>query len=210
MAKEKTGSMKKTAAVKKSAAAKTKASEKPMKEEFTFQTRNLKDDPKAQAREARRSLIDELTGAVVHDDPQKYVYTVEETGFQPKEFVVCLDIHGCIHQEPVPTYCDYKTFICLLAGLPDKALSNNRVIDFDAEYSFTSFDVKGMNDCMIVTCAMNGTRSLNPYAACFDIKNSTVSVGGNLVFTGLNKGLSKKDAKAVVSAVIKVLEASES
>lgn len=181
------------------------------KDSFEFKTRSLKEDPKAQE---RRAAIDELIG--VKEQPKRFVYTVEETDYIPKEYVVCLDTHGCIHQEPVPTWCDYNTYIYVIAGIPDRAIGNvtdtktlytYKSIDFEADYHTTAFEVKGV-PCSIISCTYNGSRALNTYAPCFNIKNGTQSIGGNLVFAGQGKGFTQKEAKLVVKEIIRVLDES--
>lgn len=188
----------------------TKPVEK-QKDSFEFKTRSLKDDPKAQE---RRATIDELIGT--KDEPKKFVYTIEETDYIPKEYIVCLDTHGCIHQEPVPTWCDYNTYIYVIAGIPAKALENvtdtktlytYKSIDFEADYYTTAFDVKGIS-CSIISCTYNGSRTLNTYAPCFNIKNGTQSIGGNLVFAGQGHGFTQKEVKQVVKEIIRVLDSS--
>lgn len=175
---------------------KTETSKKKGKEEFSFKAINVKEE--------RRAVIDELIGKPKQDF-SKWEYTVDETDFTPKEWVVVLDRQGHIYQEPVPRYFDYKNFVYLLAGMPDKPIYNNKTISFEADYFQTVFEVKNV-DCAIYTCSFNGYRAQNPFAECFDIKNGTVLIGGNIIFGGMEKGLNKKQAELVVKQIVKCID----
>lgn len=193
---KKTEEPKKVEKPKKTVAKKVEEPKKKAKEEFSFKSINVKEE--------RRAVIDELIGKPKQDS-SKWEYTIDETEFNPKEWVVCLTRQGCIYQEPVPRYFDYKNFVYLLVGMPDKPIYNNKTISFEADYFQTVFEVKNV-DCAIYTCSYNGYRSQNPFAECFDIKNGTTLVGGNLVFGGTEKGLNKKQAELVVKQIIKCID----
>ena len=168
-------------------------------EEFKFGGANGK-----MTREEREAIISE---ALKTPPKPSLKYTIEETDYTPNRWVVVITPTGNIYREPMPRYWDGNTFVCVMAGIPSKALEGNK-IDFSQEINFTAFDVKGV-ECKIATCQFDGSRRENEYAQMFDIKNSTQKVGGNLVFCGANGGFTEKQAKIVIEKIIKVIDNSE-
>lgn len=128
-------------------------------------------------------------------------YTLEETQYVPKEWVVVVTPKGLIYQEPVPRYFPFKDFVGVLACCPSEPIVSNN-IEFSGDLNYTSFDVSGV-DCSIVTTTFNGQRKENTYACVFDIKNTTAKIGGNIVFAGGEKGFTEKQAQNVIKAIIK-------
>lgn len=189
---------------------KNKKVESTKSSEFSFGQISKKEDDKKKKEEQdnRRALIDELIGASKNENIEQLKYTVEETDYVPSKFVVVITTNGLIYQEPVPRYFDYKNFVGLLASAPDRMIIAQTMIDFDANLSHTAFEVKGV-DCEIVTADFNGYRSENAYSKFFSIKNGTSKIGGNLIFAGPEKPFTKKQAKDVVSQIIKILNNSE-
>ena len=163
--------------------------EEPKKDSFTFGK---------MTKEERDTIIKESLSVKVKP---KMEYTLEETQYTPKEWVVVVTNKGAIYQEPVPRYFPFKDFVGVLACCPSEPIVSN-TIDFEGDLNYTSFDVSGV-DCSIVTTTFNGQRKENPYANVFDIKNSTAKIGGNIVFAGSEKGFTEKQAQSVVKAIIK-------
>jgi len=163
--------------------------EEPKKDSFTFGK---------MTKEERDTIIKE--SLFVKAKP-KMEYTLEETQYTPKEWVVVVTNKGAIYQEPVPRYFPFKDFVGILVCCPSEPIVSN-TIDFEGDLNYTSFDVSGV-DCNIVTTSFNGQRKENPYANVFDIKNSTTKIGGNIVFAGSEKGFTEKQAQSVVKAIIK-------
>jgi len=178
------------------------------KEEFNFKPINLKEEPKSLSKDERRAMIEELVGTPKNSDTKKFEYTLDETEFEAREWVVCINTLGHIFQEPVPRYCDYQSFVYLLAGIPDNPSYNTKTVSLEVDYYLTKFEVKNV-DCHIVSSSNNGSRSPNAYADCFDIENGTKRVGGNIVFAGHDKGFTKKEAKEVVNQIIKTFNSKE-
>lgn len=144
---------------------------------------------------------EEIIRQAITPSKPKMEYTLDETQYTPKEWVVVVTPKGQIYQEPVPRYFPFNTFVAILAGCPsDPIVSNN--IDFQADLNYTSFEVSGV-DCRIVTTTFNGQRRENTYSCIFDIKNTTQKIGGNIVFSGAEKGFTEKQAQSVVKAIIK-------
>lgn len=131
----------------------------------------------------------------------KMEYTLEETQYVPKEWVVVVTPKGVIYQEPVPRYFPFKDFVGVLACCPSDPIVSNS-IEFNGDLNYTSFEVSGVN-CNIVTTTFNGQRKENAYSCVFDIKNTTNKIGGNIVFAGPEKGFTEKQAQSVVKAIIK-------
>lgn len=159
-------------------------------------------------KEERLNVISEALSAKPSSVPFE-PWTVDETEYEPESWVVVINIHGYVYQEPIPRYCDANYFISLLAAMPDKLdkTSNKFTITAD-EICQTKFNVKGV-DCYINTVAFNGTRSINNFSDIFEIKNATKNIGGNLVFSGLDGGFTKAQCKKVVEAIVKKLNANE-
>lgn len=159
-------------------------------------------------KEERQNVILNALNAKPSNEPIP-LWTVEETEYEPQSWVVVLTVDGHIYQEPVPRYCDESTFVNILSMLPDKMDKTSNKITLTAEeVCKTAFTVKGV-DCYINTVAFNGTRSRNEYCNAFNIQNTTKMVGGSLVFSGLDKGLTKSQCKKVVEAIVKKLNNSE-
>ena len=182
----------------------------------TKSTENVKEEPKksssfsfgGMSKEERQNVILNALNPKPSNEPIP-VWTVEETEYEPQSWVVVLTIDGHIYQEPVPRYCNEDIFISLLSMLPDKVdKTSNKITVSAEEICKTEFPVKGV-DCYINTVAFNGTRSRNQYCSAFDIKNTTKMVGGNIVFSGLEKGLTKVQCKKVVEAIVKKLNTTE-
>ena len=163
-------------------------SKKVEKETFTFTK---------MSKEEREAIIRQATTP----PKPKMEYTLEETQYVPKEWVVVVTPKGVIYQEPVPRYFPFKDFVGILACCPSDPIVSN-TIEFNGDLNYTSFDVSGV-DCNIVTTTFNGQRRENPYSCVFDIKNTTNKIGGNIVFAGSEKGFTEKQAQNVIKVIIK-------
>lgn len=171
-------------------------------------SKRKEDKAKLAEKEERRSLIEDLIGTPKKTDTEKVKYTIEETDYEPSKWIVVITPKGLIYREPVPRCMEYKNFIGLLASAPDKMIISSTMIDFDAMIYHTAFDVKGV-DCEIVTAEYTGNRLENPYGGCFDIKNGTEKIGGNIIFAGPEKGFTANQAKTVIAQIIKILNKNE-
>lgn len=168
------------------------------KEEFVFGGVNGR-----MSKEERLEIIEEA----LHPSKPKVdlSYKVDETEYVPKEWCVVLTPNGYLYQEPIPRYWDVKTFVDIMASIPDKATDTNKV-DFESEVTYMAFEVKGV-ECYVVSASMDGTRKLNEYAKMFPTK--TLQTGGNLVFCGMGKGLSKKECLKVTETIVKKMNGYE-
>jgi len=198
---------KKTEEIKDKPNTDSKNTKENTKEEFVFNSIDLKKENKQMSREERRALIDELSG-ISNKQSTIVKYTLEGTEYSPKQWVVCLTPDGYLYQEPVPRYCNYKTFVLILAAIPDRAIFDNYSIKFESEYFLNPFNMPGL-DCSIFTCSTNGYRADNPYGEIFKIKNGTSKISGNLVFGGTNDGLSKSEVKELIKKIIEKIESTE-
>ena len=126
-------------------------------------------------------------------------WTVEDTEYIPKEWIVVVDTR----------YIEYDNFIAMMASIPDKPINTNGRFSFQTDCFYkTNFKVKGI-DCQITTVSFDGSRSINNYSHLFGINNGTKNVGGNIVFSTLNKGMDKKSADKVVKEIIAIFEKGE-
>lgn len=183
---------KKKEATEKKTADVVKKQDTPKKDTFSFGGSGGK-----MSKEERDAIIKKA----IYSNKPKMEYTLEETRYVPKEWVVVITPTGNIYQEPVPRYFPYTTFVAILATCPSSPIVSN-TIDYEADLQHTSFEVSGV-DCNIVTCSFNGQRKENPYSCVFDIKNTTQKIGGNIVFAGSEKGFTERQAQLVVKAIIK-------
>lgn len=120
-----------------------------------------------------------------------------------KEFVVTLSPLGDLLINPVPTCCDVDTFARILACCPE--VPNDDIFSLKASISRTAF-----GKAQIITTAYEGTgRRINTFAQMFDIKNDTAAIGGNLVFIGNGKGLTKAEANKVFNQIVEVIQKEE-
>lgn len=166
------------------------------------------EEERQKERDERRTVIEALINEKKNAERPNLTYTVEETEYVPKKWVIVLTPNGHVYQEPVPRYFDYQNFVGILASIPDKPIISSTLIDFDAMLSHTAFDVKGVS-CEIVTADFTGNRQENPYGEPFKIKNGTNKIGGNIIFAGPEQGFSKTQAKTVVSQIVKILNKHE-
>lgn len=166
------------------------------------------EEERQKERDERRTVIETLINEKKNADRPNLKYTVEETAYEPKKWIIVLTPKGQVYQEPVPRYFDYQNFVGILASIPDKPIISSTLIDFNAILSHTSFEVKGV-DCEIVTADFTGSRAENPYGEPFKIKNGTNKIGGNIIFAGPEHGFSKTQAGTVVSQIVKTLNKHE-
>lgn len=166
------------------------------------------EEERQKERDERRTVIEALINEKKNAERPNLTYTVEETEYVPKKWVIVLTPKGHVYQEPVPRYFDYHNFVGILASIPDKPIISSTLINFDANLSHTSFDIKGVS-CEIVTADFTGNRQENSYGKPFGIKNGTNKIGGNIIFAGPEQGFSKTQAKTVVSQIVKILNKHE-
>lgn len=127
-------------------------------------------------------------------------FTLSE--YTPESFVIVLTPEGNIYSEPVPRYCDFINFINFLSCCKD--LPNAKQFSFKADAVNTEFKFG-----MISTTAFDGDRRFNPYAGCFNLKNSTKAIGGNLIFSKEDGGYKKRELKKVSEWIINELQKEE-
>lgn len=200
---------KKTTVTKKTVSVKEKASstkkDTVKKDIFSFGSTTK---PPVMSKEERRNIIEEAlcakpTNAKI--DP----WTVEDTEYTPKEWIVIIDTKGRIYEEPVPRYMEYGNFIAMITAIPDNPINSNGRMSINVDTIYrTNFNVKGV-ECQITSISYDGTRSINNFASIFGIKNGTKNIGGNLVFSNPNKGMDKKSADKVVKEIISIFEKGE-
>lgn len=200
---------KKTTVTKKTVSVKEKASstkkDTVKKDIFSFGSTTK---PPVMSKEERRNIIEEAlcakpTNAKI--DP----WTVEDTEYTPKEWIVIIDTKGRIYEEPVPRYMEYGNFIAMITAIPDNPINSNGRMSINVDTIYrTNFNVKGV-ECQITSISYDGTRSINNFASIFGIKNGTRNIGGNLVFSNPNKGMDKKSADKVVKEIISIFEKGE-
>lgn len=200
---------KKTTVTKKTVSVKEKASstkkDTVKKDTFSFGSTTK---PPVMSKEERRNIIEEAlcakpTNAKI--DP----WTVEDTEYTPKEWIVIIDTKGRIYEEPVPRYMEYGNFIAMITAIPDNPINSNGRMSINVDTIYrTNFNVKGV-ECQITSISYDGTRSINNFASIFGIKNGTKNIGGNLVFSNPNKGMDKKSADKVVKEIISIFEKGE-
>lgn len=200
---------KKTTVTKKTVSVKEKASstkkDTVKKDTFSFGSTTK---PPVMSKEERRNIIEEAlcakpTNAKI--DP----WTVEDTEYTPKEWIVIIDTKGRIYEEPVPRYMEYGNFIAMITAIPDNPINSNGRMSINVDTIYrTNFNVKGV-ECQITSISYDGTRSINNFASIFGIKNGTRNIGGNLVFSNPNKGMDKKSADKVVKEIISIFEKGE-
>lgn len=176
----------------------TKAKEEP-KKTSTFSFGGM-------SKEERQNVILNALNPKPSTEPIP-VWTVEETEYEPQSWVVVVTIDGHVYQEPVPRYCDEDVFIKILATVPDKPAAGNK---YSLDVSKTIFEVKGV-DCYITTSTYDGGRKLNSFINSFfpEKKGVPTVIGGNLIFSGMDKGLTKAQCKKVTEAIIKRLNTYE-
>lgn len=123
-------------------------------------------------------------------------YVFEDSYKSPTEFVIVLAPTGKIYLEPVPRYCDFSVFKIFIASFPD--INDTNILQYRGIISTSQIE-----DFEVVTAAYDTPKQINPFTKKFpEIKNYTQAIGGNLVFTGVNKPLNKKEAKKVFQAIV--------
>ena len=205
--KEETPTKKVTSTKKKTSTVAKKTSTKATKSKEVFSF-GSDAKPPVMDKDKRRKVIEEALCPKPTLIPIES-WTVEDTEYTPKEWIVVVDTKGRIYEEPVPRYLEYENFIAMISSIPDKPLNLSNRLSFQADCLYrTNFKVKGV-DCQITTVLYDGSRSMNNYAHLFGIKNGTRNVGGNIVFSTPNEGMDKKSADKVVKEIIAIFEKGE-
>lgn len=205
--KEETPTKKVTSTKKKTSTVAKKTSTKATKSKEVFSF-GSEAKPPVMDKDKRRKVIEEALCPKPTLIPIES-WTVEDTEYTPKEWIVVVDTKGRIYEEPVPRYIEYNNFIAMISSIPDKPLNLSNRLSFQADCLYrTNFKVKGV-DCQITTVPYDGSRSMNNYAHLFGIKNGTRNVGGNIVFSTPSEGMDKKSADKVVKEIIAIFEKGE-
>ena len=184
-------------AVKSSTAEKSKTTRTRKTPEKTV----AKTEPKKRTKAERDVFIEELLKKpTAKADPE--FETVEESEYKVKDFIVVLAPNGDVYQEPVPRYCSFDAFCAVIASMPDVPVMNS--FTFKADITDTD-----LGNCHAITNCYDGTRKQNPFAKKFDLRNGTSLIGGNIIFTGDGKPLTKAGADRIAKYVLKTVQSEE-
>ena len=132
-------------------------------------------------------------------------WTVKESEFEAKEWIVVLTKEGELYQEPLPRCVPTQIYIEILATYPEEE-SGFKILSVPVQYlevgTKTNSGVWAYIDYM-------GTKESNNFARVFaPIKEKLY--GGNLIFSKApDKGFTKKEAEKFTEWVIKQLEKDE-
>ena len=175
--------------------AEEKAREKErIKEEKAQERARIREEKKVKA-------MVEKEEATPRKEVKEVPYSIKESSSPSKNFIIVLTPEGEIWVDPVPRYCNFLTFRNFISSCPD--LSDNNV-NFKSSVSVTKFDIGE-----IATSVFDGTRKQNPFAYKFGVRNETKVVGGNLIFSGPERGFTKKEVSEIYPKIIETLQTPE-
>lgn len=135
-------------------------------------------------------------------DPIEESYLYKESLLSPSTYVIVLTPRGEIYIDPVPRYTDFINFRNFIASCPDNPSTENLYIKSEIK-------VISIPKGELIYSTVDGSRRINPFTDKFIESKSKVNVSGNLIFTGEDKGFSKKEAEAVFNWIVKTLQTPE-
>lgn len=120
----------------------------------------------------RRVIIEELLRPKPVKGEIKPSWTIDETEFDPKAWVVVLTPEGYLYQEPVPRYMSVENFTRVLCTIPD--------LETGIQLKSLSTDYRVVGKGVLAITDFDGNRRENLFA--WHWVDRPKKVGGNMVF----------------------------
>ena len=158
---------------------------------------------KAEAEEIKAKL-EEAESKVSQERKQNSVeeipYTFKDATLISPTYVIVLTPNAEIYVDSVPRYTDFVNFRNFLASCPDN--SNEEYLNIKSEVKKISIPNGEMTYSIF-----DGSRKVNPFVDRFiDSKKGKVNIGGNLIFSGESRGLTKSESEKMFNWIVKTLQ----
>ena len=162
--------------------------ERRAKEKQIKETAKLEEAESKVSQERKQNSVEEIP------------YNFKDAILISPTYVIVLTPNAEIYVDPVPRYTDFVNFRNFLASCPDN--SNEEYLNIKSEIKKISVP----NGEMIYSI-FDGSRKSNPFVDRFiDSKKGKVNIGGNLIFSGESRGLTKSESEKMFNWIVKTLQ----
>ena len=165
-------------------------------------------EKRAKAKQIKETAkLEEAESKVSQERKQNSVeeipYNFKDAALISPTYVIVLTPNAEIYVDPVPRYTDFVNFRNFLASCPDN--SNEEYLNIKSEIKKISIPNGEMTYSIF-----DGSRKVNPFIDRFiDSKKGKVNIGGNLIFSGESRGLTKSESEKMFNWIVKTLQTSD-
>ena len=162
-------------------------------------------EKRAKAKQIKETAkLEEAESKVSQERKQNSVeeipYNFKDATLISPTYVIVLTPNAEIYVDPVPRYTDFVNFRNFLASCPDN--SNEEYLNIKSEIKKISVPNGEMTYSIF-----DGSRKSNPFVDRFiDQKRGKINIGGNLVFSGESRGLTKSESEKMFNWIVKTLQ----
>ena len=162
-------------------------------------------EKRAKAKQIKETAkLEEAESKVSQERKQNSVeeipYTFKDATLISPTYIIVLTPNAEIYVDPVPRYTDFVNFRNFLASCPDN--SNEEYLNIKSEIKKISVPNGEMTYSIF-----DGSRKVNPFVDRFiDSKKGKVNIGGNLIFSGESRGLTKSESEKMFNWIVKTLQ----
>ena len=162
--------------------------ERRAKEKQIKETAKLEEAESKVSQERKQNSVEEIP------------YNFKDATLISPTYVIVLTPNAEIYVDPVPRYTDFVNFRNFLASCPDN--SNEEYLNIKSEIKKISVPNGEMTYSIF-----DGSRKSNPFVDRFiDSKKGKVNIGGNLIFSGESRGLTKSESEKMFNWIVKTLQ----
>ena len=167
---------------------KKESAERRAKEKQIKETAKLEEAESKVSQERKQNSVEEIP------------YNFKDATLISPTYVIVLTPNAEIYVDPVPRYTDFVNFRNFLASCPDS--SNEEYLNIKSEIKKISIPNGEMTYSIF-----DGSRKSNPFLDRFiDQKRGKVNIGGNLIFSGESRGLTKSESEKMFNWIVKTLQ----
>ena len=167
---------------------KKESAERRAKEKQIKETAKLEEAESKVSQERKQNSVEEIP------------YNFKDATLISPTYVIVLTPNAEIYVDPVPRYTDFVNFRNFLASCPDN--SNEEYLNIKSEIKKISIPNGEMTYSIF-----DGSRKSNPFVDRFiDSKKGKVNIGGNLIFSGESRGLTKSESEKMFNWIVKILQ----
>lgn len=161
--------------------------ERRAKEKQIKETAKLEEAESKVSQERKQNKVEEIP------------YTFKDATLISPTYVIVLTPNAEIYVDPVPRYTDFVNFRNFLASCPDN--SNEEYLNIKSEIKKISIPNGEMTYSIF-----DGSRKVNPFVDRFIDQKKKANIGGNLVFSGESRGLTKSESEKMFNWIVKTLQ----
>ena len=162
-------------------------------------------EKRAKAKQIKETAkLEEAESKVSQERKQNSVeeipYNFKDATLISPTYVIVLTPNAEIYVDPIPRYTDFVNFRNFLTSCPDN--SNEEYLNIKSEIKKISVPNGEMTYSIF-----DGSRKVNPFVDRFiDSKKGKVNIGGNLIFSGESRGLTKSESEKMFNWIVKTLQ----